>query len=84
MNKFRNNTFSNKVMPNVNPLLQVPDFNSNNHPPKISSRISSNSSWQSNSFEGPSLASPQAVAPHGHNVLMTRENTIINMGYTQQ
>ena len=70
-------------MPNINYSLQVSDFNSNDEPPRVSSRASSNSSWQSNSYERQSLASPQLVAPHGYYDLMTKENTIAIMGYYQ-
>ena len=50
INKFRNNLFSNTVMPNISTLLQASDFNSNDRPLIVSSRASSNSSWQSNSY----------------------------------
>ena len=83
MKKFRSNAFPNTVMTNTNYSLQASDFNSNDELPRISSRALSNRSWESNSHEKPSLASPESAAPHGYCDLMTRKRTIAIMGYTQ-
>ena len=68
-------TISRMQTPKINHLLKVSDFSSNCQSSRVSSRASSSSGWQSNSYES------QVWLHRNQSHLMTRENTITNMVY---